>query len=379
MLFDEVIDRHPSYALKWEKYKGRDILPMWIADTEFKCAQPILDALKARTEHGLMGYTLPANHMGANQAVVDWLARQYDWQISPEWIVWTPGVVPAFNVVCKAFCQEGDKVLIQTPNYPPLIAAPKLHNLEKVDIETVEVNGRWTLDFEELEKQAADPKCKLFIICNPMNPVGSVLTDKELQRISDICVSNNVMLCSDEIHCDIILDEDAKHIPAGSIANFNGQAITLMAASKTFNVAGLGTSFAIIEDASVRRKFSQAAQGLVPWVTVLGLSATEAAFTQCDDWHQAFLSYLRGNRDYLVSEIAKIEGLKLLTPQATFLAWIDASGLGVDNPQKYFEDLGLGPSPGVDFGDKNFVRINFGCPRSQLEKAVALIKAGTKV
>jgi cystathionine beta-lyase len=377
MQFDKIIDRTPSYALKWAKYKDRDILPMWIADTEFRCAEPILDALKERTEHGLMGYTLPADHVAANQAVVDWLARQYDWHISADWIVWTPGVVPAFNVACKALCQPGDKVLIQTPNYPPLMAAPKLNDLVKVDIATVEVNGRWTIDLDELEKQAADPACKLFIICNPMNPVGTVLTSDELQCIADICLRNNVMLCSDEIHCDIILDETAKHIPAGKLTEFKGQAITLMAASKTFNVAGLGTSFAIVEDASVRHKFNAAAKGIVPWVTVLGLTATHAAFTQCDDWHQKFLSYLRGNRDYLVAEIANISGLKLLTPQATFLAWIDASGLGVENPQKYFEDLGIGPSPGADFGNKNFVRINFGCPRSQLERAIELIKAGS--
>ncbi|WP_339724685.1 PatB family C-S lyase [uncultured Paraglaciecola sp.] len=375
MQFDKIIDRTPTYALKWAKYKDRNILPMWIADTEFRCAEPILDALKERTEHGLMGYTLPADHVTANQAVVDWLARQYDWHIKTDWIVWTPGVVPAFNVACKALCQPGDKVLIQTPNYPPLIAAPKLNNLIKVDIGTVEVEGRWTIDFDELEKQAADPKCKLFIICNPMNPVGSVLSAEELQRIAEICLSNNVMLCSDEIHCDIILDEDAKHLPAGKLADFKGQAITLMAASKTFNVAGLGTSFAIIEDAAIRHKFNSAAKGIVPWVTVLGLTATQAAFTQCDNWHQELLTYLRGNRDYLVAEIASIDGLQLLTPQATFLAWIDASGLGLDNPQKYFEDKGIGPSPGIDFGDKNFVRINFGCPRSQLEQAIALLKA----
>lgn len=376
MQFDRIIDRTPSYALKWEKYKDSNILPMWIADTEFRCAEPILDALKARTEHGLMGYTLPAHDKEANQAVVSWLARQYDWHIEADWIVWTPGVVPAFNLVCKAFCQAGDKVMIQTPNYPPLIAAPHLNGLDKVDIGTIEVNGRWTIDLEELEKQAADPACKLFIVCNPMNPVGSVLTSDELQKISAICSKNDVMLCSDEIHCDIILDENVKHVPAGKLTGLNGKAITLMAASKTFNVAGLGTSFAIIEDPATRQKFNLAARGIVPWVTVLGLTATQAAFTQCDEWHQAFLKYLRGNRDYLAAEIAKIDGLKLLTPQATFLAWIDASGLGVENPQQHFENLGVGPSPGIDFGDKNFVRINFGCPRAQLERAIKLIKAG---
>ena len=375
MQFDDIIDRSPSFSFKWEKYKGQDILPMWVADTEFRCAEPILDMLKERTEHGLMGYTLPAHHTDANQAVVDWLARQYDWQIDAEWIVWTPGVVPAFNVACKALCEPGDKVLIQTPNYPPLLAAPKLNKLIKVDIATVEINGRWTIDFDELEKQAADPKCKLFIVCNPMNPVGSVFTSEELQKVADICVANDVMLCSDEIHCDLILDENSQHIPAGKLPDFKGQAITLMAASKTFNVAGLGTSFAIIEDRRVRNRFNAAAKGIVPWVTVLGLVATQAAFTKCDDWHVALLDYLRANRDYLAAEIEKIEGLRLLKPQATFLAWIDASGLGVENPQQFFEELGVGPSPGADFGDKNFVRINFGCPRSQLEQAVALIKA----
>jgi cystathionine beta-lyase len=375
MQFDQIIDRKPSNAFKWEKYKGKEILPMWIADTEFKCAQPILDALHARTEHGLMGYTLPAHHTAANQSVVDWLARQYGWEISTDWIVWTPGVVPAFNVACKAYCQPGDKVMIQTPNYPPLLAAPKINGLERVDIGTVNVDGRWTIDFAELEKQAADPACKLFIVCNPMNPVGSVFSPEELQKVTDICVNNDVMLCSDEIHCDLILDEDASHLPAGQIPEFNGKVVTLMAASKTFNVAGLGTSFAIIEDPKTRLAFNTAAKGIMPWVTVLGLEATLAAYTQCDQWHQELIQYLRANLDYLAAEIEKIDGLELVRPQATFLAWIDASGLGVDNPQKYFEDKGVGPSPGADFGDKNFVRINFGCPRSQLEQAIKLLTA----
>ncbi|MCF2948771.1 PatB family C-S lyase [Paraglaciecola aquimarina] len=375
MLFDQIIDRKPTYSFKWEKYKGQDILPMWVADTEFKCAQPILNALQARTDHGLMGYTLPAHHQAANQAVVDWLARQYGWEISADWIVWTPGVVPAFNVACKAYCQPGDKVMIQTPNYPPLLAAPKINGLQRVDIGTVEENGRWTIDFSELEKQAADPACKLFIVCNPMNPVGSVFSTEELARVTQICVDNDVLLCSDEIHCDLILDENASHLPAGKIPEFNGKVVTLMAASKTFNIAGLGTSFAIIEDPKTRLQFINAAKGIMPWVTVLGLEATLAAFTECDEWHQALITYLRGNLDYLTTEINKIDGLKLIPPQATFLAWIDASGLGVDNPQKYFEDKGVGPSPGADFGDKNFIRINFGCPREQLEQAIVRLTA----
>jgi cysteine-S-conjugate beta-lyase len=348
---------------------------MWIADTEFRCAQPILDAIKERADHGLLGYTLPAHDQGANQAVVQWLARQYDWQIELDWIVWMPGVVPAFNVAIKAYCQPGDKVMVQTPNYPPLLAAPKINDLQRVDIGTVEVKGRWTLDFDTLEKQAADPLCKLFILCNPMNPVGSVLSADELNRIAEICTAHNVLLCSDEIHCDLILDNQCRHLPAAKLPALTDKSVVLMAASKTFNIAGLGAAFAIIPNAKLRHQFSYAARGIVPWVNVLGLVATEAAFTHCDGWHQAELTYLRANRDYLVEQINAIEGLRLLTPQATFLAWIDASGLAVENPQAYFEGKGIGPSPGVDFGNKNFVRINYGCPRSHLESLLQKLKA----
>lgn len=373
MQFDQKIDRSATNALKWERYKGRDILPMWIADTEFRCAQPILDAIKARTDHGLFGYTLPAHAQGPNQAVVHWMAKRYDWPIDAQWIVWTPGVVPAFNMACQAYCQPGDKVLVQTPNYPPLLAAPKLNGLQRVDINTIEVEGRWTLDFAALEREAADPLCTLFILCNPMNPVGSVLRESELALIADICQRHQVLLCCDEIHCDLILDEGARHYPAGKVPGLEANSVTLMAASKTFNVAGLGTSFAIIPDPQLRKRFTLASQGMVPWANVLGLVATEAAFTLCDAWHHAEIEYLRANRDYFVEKINQIDGLKLLSPQATFLAWIDASGLGVDNVHAYFEGKGVGPSPGVDFGDDNFVRINFGCPREYLEQAIACL------
>lgn len=374
MDFDQQIDRTTTYAFKYEKYKGKDILPMWVADTEFRCAQPILDAIQRRTEHGVLGYTLPAQYAPANEAIIRWLKTYHDWDIQPDWIVWTPGVVPAFNVACKAYCEPGDKVLIQTPNYPPLLAAPGLNHMQRVDIPTVNEGHRWTIDFDALEAAAQDPAAKLFVLCNPMNPVGSVLSEEELTRISDICERNNVMMCSDEIHCDLILDPSARHIPASKVASLKDRSVTLMAASKTFNVAGLGASFAIIPDAALRRSFTQAAQGIVPWVTVLGLVATEAAFTHCDDWYRAEIEYLRSNRDWLVEQINSIDGLTCIAPAATFLAWVDASGLGVDNPQKWFEERGVGPSPGADFGDKQFIRLNYGCPRAHLEEAIRRIK-----
>ena len=318
---------------------------------------------------------MPAEYEPANQAVIRWLRDKHDWQIEPEWIVWTPGVVPAFNVACQAYCQPGDRVLVQQPNYPPMLAAPALNELIKEPIETVLQDGRWTLDFDALEQKAALPETKLFIMCNPMNPVGSVMTEAELAQVEEICLKHGVVLCSDEIHCDLILDESVKHIPAGKLPNIGDQTITLMAASKTFNVAGLGTSFAIIPDAKVRSQFSKAAAGIVPWVNFMGLVATEVAFTQCDEWHQAQLEYLRGNLDYIEQQVNEIEGLSFVRPQATFLAWIDASGLQQDNVQSYLETKGIGPSPGRDFGWPQFTRINFACRRSLLEEAFARLKA----
>jgi cystathionine beta-lyase len=378
--FDETPSRKETFSFKWQKYKGTDIIPAWVADTEFRCATPILEALSAHIEHGNLGYILPAHHSDAINAVVRWLKDKHEWAIKPEWLVWTPGVVPAFNVACKAYCEPGDKVLIQTPNYPPLLAAPALNNLERVDIGTVldsqadQDSPRYTLDFDALEKNAADPACKLFILCNPMNPVGSVLSKEELERVADICNRNNVRLCSDEIHCDLILEPGKTHIPAGRETNLADNSVTLMAASKTFNVAGLGTSFAIIPNDTLRRQFTQAAAGIVPWVNVMGLAATQAAFTQCDDWHQAQLAYLRDNRDMLHTRINAIDGLSMVKPEATFLAWVDASGLNVDNVLSWAEEKGVGPSPGVDFHKADHFRINFGCSRAMLEEILVRLE-----
>lgn len=373
--FDTIIDRQNTFSLKWQKYEGRDILPMWVADTEFRCAQEILDAIKARTDHGLLGYHVPTQYEPANEAVYRWLMKRHDWEIQPEWLLWTPGVVPAFNVACKAYCQPGDKVIVQIPNYPPLLAAPALNGLERVDIPTISEGGRWTIDLQALEDAAKDPACKLFILCNPGNPVGTVLTAHELAEIGRICEQNKVILISDEIHCDLVLDNEAKHLPAGALELLKDNSVTLMAASKTFNVAGLGTSFAIIPNTKLRADFNKAMMGIVPWVTILGLVATETAFTQCDQWYDSLISYLRLNRQYIYEEINQIDGLEMLLPQATFLAWIDGSKLGVELPQKWAEDKGVGPSPGADFGDKQGIRINFGCPHFYLEETIKRLKA----
>jgi len=377
--FDEIIERRSTHAYKWLRH-DESILPMWVADADFKCPQPILDAIRERTEHGVLGYHLPDVVQPLQAAVIHWLKNQYDWDIDAEWIVWIPGVVSAFNVACKAFCEPGDKVLVQTPNYGPLLRAATLNGLENLTVGTVlenegQANERWTLDFDELESKAADPLCKLFLFCNPMNPCGSVLTEVELKRIEAICLKHNLLLCSDEIHCDLILEPGLKHTPLASLGEEIAlRTITLMAPSKTYNIAGLGCSFAIIKDKKLRQQFMNVRKGIVPDVNLLGYTATMAAYKDGDEWNKKQLDYLRSNRDYLQQEINLIPGLKLLPIEATYLAWIDISGAKLTNPAHFFEQAGVGMSPGRDFGDGNYMRLNFGCPRSTLEEAVHRIK-----
>lgn len=367
--FDEIIERRHSHAYKWLRY-DESILPLWVADADFKCPQPILDAIQDRVEHGILGYQKPDTVQPLYDAVIRWMKTQYQWDIDPEWVVWVPGVVSAFNVACKAFCRPGDKVLVQTPNYGPLLQAASLNGLQNLTVGTLLENGRWVLDFEELEAKASDPLCKLFLFCNPMNPCGSVLTQEELRRIESICLKHDVLLCSDEIHCDLILDEEARHIPAGTLSEIGKQAITIMAPSKTFNIAGLGASFVIIRDTVIRMRYQRSTFGIVPWINMMGQIATIAAFTQCDDWLKAQLDYLRGNRDYLAKELNKLEGFNYMPAQATYLAWVDASTLGVNDIQQYMLDRGIAPSAGSDFGDPHFTRVNFACPRVYLQQMV---------
>ena len=372
--FDEIIERRSTHAYKWLRHDEK-VLPLWVADADFKCPQPILDAIQDRIEHGVLGYHKPDVVQPLYDAVIRWVKKQHQWEVDAEWIVWIPGVVSAFNAACKAFCKPGDKVLVQTPNYGPLLQAASLNGLENLTVGTLLEKNRWVLDFDELERKAADPLCKLFLFCNPMNPCGSVLTTAELKRVEAICLKYEVLLCSDEIHCDLVLDESARHIPAGTLSDIGKQAITIMAPSKTFNIAGLGASFVIIRDPVIRKRYHQATFGIMPWINVLGQVATIAAFTECDDWLKAQLDYLRCNRNYLELELNKLEGFNYRPAQATFLAWVDARGLGVKEIQQYMLKRGVGPSAGSDFGDPHFTRINFACPRAYLELMIARLQA----
>ncbi len=364
-LFDQIIDRKQSHCEKWDKYKNQDVIPMWVADMDFRSPKCIIDALQTRVEHGVFGYT--GVDEGTNEAVVDFIKRHHNWEIKKEWIVWLPGVVSGMNITCKMV--EGN-VITNTPIYPHFYKAPLNQKREVIQVPLIEKNNRYSIDFEAFE-QAIKPTCKLFMLCNPYNPGGTVFTKTELEKLINICERHNLIICSDEIHCDLILNENAKHIPIATLSEYSKQnSITLMAPSKTFNIAGLQSSYAIIPNVNLRKEFIRASAGIVHGINLLAITATRVAYTSCDGWLEKLKIYLRENLDLVQEFVAKNPSLKLLDQDATFLAWIDARSLHVKSPYEFFLEHGVGLSDGEPFGDKNFIRLNFGCPKSQLKEAL---------
>ena len=371
--FDQPIDRRRTSSQKWDKYREHDILPMWVADTDFRSPAVITDALQQRVEHGVFGYTLPPTEL--NEVVIERLQRLYDWQIEPDWLVWLPGLVCGLHLACRSVGESGNSVIAPKPIYPPFMTSPRLSDRCLITVPMTQTHDkRWLIDFDALEA-AIDKQTKLILFCNPHNPGGSVYRRDELERLIELCQQHDLVLCSDEIHCDLLLEPGIKHIPAASLSpEAAARTITLMAPSKTFNIAGLGCSLAIIPDPQLRRAYQQVRRGIVPDANLLGFTATLAAYRDGDDWNRQQCDYLRGNRDLLLREINAIDGLKLDPFEATYLAWIDVSALELDNPPAFFEAAGVGMSPGVDFGDANFMRMNFGCTRSTVEQAIERIR-----
>jgi cystathionine beta-lyase len=374
--FDTPVQRAGTDSQKWQKYAGRDILPMWVADMDFKCAPAILEALHARVDHGLFGYARPVR--STVDAVVDAMERNYGWKIDASWIVWLPGLVVALNVTAQAFAAPGEEVLTLSPVYPPFMTAPKNSARASVQVPFELTDGAWTINWDALER-AVTPRTKLFYLCNPHNPVARVWRREELVRVADFCVRHDLVLCSDEIHCDLILDPALKHIPTALLSpEIAARTITLMAPSKTYNVPGLGTSFAIIADAALRTRFVRATAGIVAEVNNLGYVACEAAYRDGEPWRQALLTYLRGNRDLLLATVSRdLPGIVIEAPiEATYLAWLNVAALGLADPIAHFEKHGVGLSEGTYFGAAKgrYVRINLGCTRATLTEALRRMK-----
>jgi len=375
--FDTPIPRADTDSQKWQKYAGRDILPLWVADMDFACAPAILAALHRRVDHGLFGYARPVQ--STTDAVVAAMESRYGWRVDPAWIVWLPGLVVGLNVTAQAFADPGDEVLTLSPVYPPFMTAPKNSARVSVQVPFVLTAGAWTIDWDALER-AVTPRTRLFYLCNPHNPLARVWRRAELARLADFCARHDLVLCSDEIHCDLILDSALPHVPTALLSpEIAARTVTLMAPSKTYNIPGLGTSFALIPDAARRARFVRAASGIVAEVNNLGYAACESAYRDCEPWRQALLAYLRGNRDYLVDTVARaLPGIHVEAPiEATYLAWLNVSALGLADPIAHFERHGVGLSDGAFFGSPNgrHVRLNFGCTRATLAEALRRMKA----
>jgi cystathionine beta-lyase len=375
--FDSVIDRRNTDSQKWQKYAGRDILPLWVADMDFKSSPAIIAALQERVAQGMFGYARPVK--STVDAFVNAAATRYGWQIDPSWLVWLPGLVVGLNVTARAFAQPGEEALTLTPVYPPFMSAPK--NGARVSVQApFRLNPtarRWEIDWDVLER-AVTSKTKLFFLCNPHNPLARVWRREELVRLGEFCVKHDLLLCSDEIHCDLILD-DLPHVPTALLGDeIARRTITLMAPSKTFNVPGLGTSIAIIPDAKLRTQFIRAAAGIMAEVTCLGFTACEAAYRDSEPWRRDLITYLRGNRDFLIDFVAReLPGVTIEAPiEATYLAWLNVSALKLADPIAHFEKHGVGLSDGTAFGEPRglHVRLNFGCPRATLAEALARMK-----
>ncbi|HUW36548.1 MAG TPA: PatB family C-S lyase [Rhodocyclaceae bacterium] len=375
--FDRVIDRSGGDAIKWNRY-APGVLPLWIADMDFAAPSAVMDALARRLGHGVFGYGAPWPSLV--EAVVGHLAQEYDWSVDPDWLLWLPGLVTGLNVACRAVGEPGSAVFTATPIYPPFLLSPRWSQRRVVSAPLKLEDGRWQWDFAAVES-ALIPDTKLFLLCHPHNPVGRAWRQEELREIAAIARRHDLVVCSDEIHCGLILEPGRRHLPFAALdADAARRSITLMAPSKTFNIPGLGCAFAVIPDAGLRRAFGEAMLGIVPHVNVFGLAATEAAYRHGGAWQAALLDYLRGNRERVEAAVAVLPGLSMARVEATYLAWIDTRELdrigGDSSPGQFFESAGVGLSGGSDFGGdayRSCVRLNFGCPRAILDAALERI------
>ena len=365
--FDTTIARTGGDSTKWNRYAGRDVIPMWIADMDFASPPAVIEALQQRIAHGVFGYGGPWPSL--IKAVLAYLEMEYGWVVEPSAIVWLPGLVTGLNVATRTV---PGGVFTATPVYPPFLSAPRLAGGSLATTSLRRTDAGWQWDLAAVEAAIEASAARLWLLCHPHNPVGRAWTAAELAAIAELAERHALIVCSDEIHCDLVLEPGRRHRPFALTSDYAARnSITLMAPSKTFNVAGLGCAFAIVPDAGLRRRFRAAMDGIVPAVNVLGLAACEAALRHGGAWRQDLLAYLRGNHALLQDRLADIPGLSLTPVEATYLAWIRTD---IDEPVAFFEQAGVGLSAGRDFGLgddwQRFVRMNFGCPRATLEQAI---------
>jgi cystathionine beta-lyase len=355
--FDHPVDRRGSDSVKWERFQDPDLLPLWVADTDFTSPPAVMEALRARVNHGVFGYTRTPPELVAE--VQHHLERTFGWDVPEHHLVWIPGLVSALSVCCRAFASPGEAVLTSTPIYPPFLKCPPAMERVLQVAPLVVEHGRWTFDWDRFEA-ALDERTRLFLFCSPHNPCGRVWDRAELERLVEVCERHDLIICSDEIHNELILDP-VPHRPTALVApEAAARTVTLMAPSKTYNIAGLACSYAIIPDDGLRRRFQRAMAMIVPHVNLLGYTAALAAYRHGGPWLAAQLDYLRRGRDLIEQAVAGIPDVTMTHVEATYLAWLDCRALGHDDTAAHFQRFGLGFQGGRDFGLPGFLRWNFG-------------------
>jgi cysteine-S-conjugate beta-lyase len=374
--FDIVYDRKNSDSVKWN-YFDPDVLPLWVADMDFISPEPVVRALVERASQGIFGYAVNPNSLV--EAIVERMDRLYAWKVLPEEVVILPGVVNGANLALHAFSNPGDGILVQTPVYPPLISGPQTTGRKlQTNALLCQECGSYEIDFQSLE-DSIDGTTSMFVLCNPHNPVGRVYRKDELEKLAEICLHHNLTISSDEIHCDLLFSGHP-HTPIASLSpEISRKTVTVMAPSKTYNIAGLNCSFAIVQDKDMLHKFNKARQGLLGGVNLLGLVAADAAYRCGQEWLDQVLSYMESNRDFLYDYVRnELPGIIMEKPEGTYLAWLDCRGIDLpEAPQKFFLEMArVGLNDGAAFGPggEGHVRLNFACPRSILVEALEQMK-----
>jgi cysteine-S-conjugate beta-lyase len=375
--FDTVIERRRTDSTKWRHF-GEDVLSLWTADMDFRSPRPVIEALHERVEHGVFGYCFESPALG--DAISERMSRLFGWHIAPRDIVWQTGVVHALHLVCRAATAPGDSILCQAPVYPPIHTAPAhTGRFGVADVLVRRADGRYEIDFDRFES-AVTPSTRLFILCNPHNPVGRVFERRELERLAEVCLRHDLIICSDEIHADLVFSGFA-HTPIASLSpEVAARTITLIAPSKTFNLAGLRCSFAIVQNAGLRRAIRVGEGKEFSDVNTLGQVAALAAYRDGQEWLGQLLGYLQANRDHVTTFVREhLKGIAATPAEATYLAWLDCRGAAImGSPYQFFLDrAGVGLQDGAWFGPggEGFVRLNFGCPRAVLDEALTRMKA----
>ncbi len=369
--FDQVIERKGTDSNKWKRY-GDDVLPLWVADMDFLSADPILKALHQRVNHGIFGYTRPTQEL--REAIVKRLKTLYQWEVKEEEIFFLPGLVTGLNVAYQTFSLPGDGVLIQPPVYFHFIHDPLLHGWVLDDPPLVQKGDTYEIDFDEFERRI-NGQTHVFILCNPHNPVARVYTKEELEKLAEICLRHQLIICSDEIHCDLLYP-GYRHIPIVTLdPEVSSQTVTLMAPSKTFNIAGLECGFAVIQNPRLRKIWETFCHGLIPGVNIMGHVAALAGYRDGQEWLDQALVYLKSNRDFLTQFFKeKLPQIRMSRMEATYLAWLDCRDAGIlGNPSEFFlRKAKVALNDGSEFGKggEGFVRLNFACPRKTLTEAL---------